>query len=215
MRDKSLYEKADLKKVEEYAHELAARIKASGFKPALVVGIESGGHLIGKIVANELYTDFETVRVRRKSSKLTHSNAMRRIIGTKRSRIRGLLLNFFFPLMNPRVENASIGRLDSKYRVLIVDDGVQTGKTMEVVKQILVRKGAKPENIKTAAVNVIGKKYRPDFFLTTKRIYWPWSATSPEYKAFRRWQTRERRLRQRQKHEKKLMHTPELRRVRV
>lgn len=204
MSDKIAYEKADLKRAQEYARMLAAQIKAAKFTPDLVVGVETGGHLIGKIIANELLADFDTLRVRRKSSKLTHSDIMRKTIGTRRSKIRGVVLNFLFPFMSPKVENASLAELSGNLRILIVDDGVQTGKTMEFVKKILIKKGARPENIKTAVVNVIGKKYRPDFVLTNKRIIWPWSVTHREYKVFRRWAKRERTLRQRKRQESKM-----------
>ena len=58
-------------------------------------------------------------------------------------------------------------------KILIVDDAVHSGKTLDVAKKYLLK--FKPDEIKTAALFYVDK-YLPDYFIGKGEMKYPWSS---------------------------------------
>lgn len=182
---------ATIREIRLFARQIARLANESGFFPNLVIGVEIGGHILGRLVAHELRVPLETVVVRRRTTSLMRSAIMRRIAKTRSGDTIGKLIDKFSNYGNISVKQSFEGEIKPNQKVLIVDDGTNTGRTMETVKKLLSQKGMHPHNIKTACVNAEGNSYKPDFFLTKKPIYWPWSVFSPNYDKFRKWRKKQ------------------------
>ncbi len=189
---KQIPEEVTIKRIRELAREIAIKVKKSNFNPDVVVGIEIGGQLLGRLIAHELKVPLETVIVRRKTTSLMRTTIMRKIAKTRGGKTIGKFVNMFSNLGERHVKRTFEGNVQEQQKILIVDDGTNTGKTMETTIKILLQKGGLRENIKTACVNAEGKKYKPNFYLTTKAIWWPWSTFSKYYPQFRKWRAKYR-----------------------
>uniref|UniRef100_A0A7J2TKI0 Phosphoribosyltransferase n=1 Tax=Archaeoglobus fulgidus TaxID=2234 RepID=A0A7J2TKI0_ARCFL len=139
--------------IEKLCRELARRIKKSGFKADAIVAIARGGWVPARILADildvrELY-----------SVKTEHWGIVATITG-KAQIIQPLNVKF-----------------DGK-KVLIVDDVVDTGETMNIVKEHVISLGAK--EVRTAVIDYKrSSSFVPDYFGAEmenwKWIVYPWS----------------------------------------
>jgi hypoxanthine phosphoribosyltransferase len=186
-------EEVTFRQIRQFSQRLARKVRDSNFMPDFVVGIEVGGHLLGNLVAHELGVPLETVVVRRRTTSLMRSSIVRRFYATRMGKTVGKVLDRLSNYGGRPVKKVFLGALREHQRILVVDDGTNTGKTMAAVKRVLLAKGAAEANIKTACVTAESAGYRPDFYLTVKPIYWPWSVFSRHYEVFRKWRKKQLR----------------------
>ncbi len=140
----------DWKKIWEMTLRLADQIVTSGFNPDAIVGILRGGYIISRIVADVLGTE-ELGVVEVKFYKGIGETAERPIITQ--------------PLMID-VRNKN---------VLIVDDVVDSGRTLEVVTEQVRLRGA--SQVRAAALFTKPRSIiKPDYFVeeTTNWVIFPW-----------------------------------------
>ena len=167
--------------------ELAAAVSASGFKPDLVVYIETGARLIAVSLCRELCVP---------------------AVGVRASRPGGGLKAFLAPLAArlPRCVKDRLRRWEERSRVhsatrrtitwpprfavagrrvLLVDDAADTGNTIATVRAGLVAHGVETSALRTAVLAATTAEGRRavDFFLFDYNCRMPWSADSRERRA--------------------------------
>lgn len=140
----------------DYGMKLASKILKSGKKFDIVIGIANGGLPPKLIVADELDLDSDNLRVKSYDEKIIGQQGEVELIRDINSDIKGK-------------------------HVLLVDDLVDSGKTMEFVVRHLMEKGA--ASVTTA---VFFKKptstHNPDFYVDTteKWVVFPWDKRATE-----------------------------------
>ncbi len=137
-------------KIYEMLVDLALRIRQSGFKPDLIVGVSRGGWAPGRILS-DLLENTHTANVK---------------------------IEFYIGIgktaRKPIVTQA-ISEDISKKHVLLVDDVADTGESLKVALDHVLARGA--GEVKTATVFYKPhSKFKPDFFAdsTSNWIIFPW-----------------------------------------
>jgi hypoxanthine phosphoribosyltransferase len=127
-------------------HALAATISKS-FKPQAVVGVAHGGVFVGGALSSALGCDFYPVRI------------------SRRSRDKGAA--------KPKLSGEMPAELKGK-RVLIVDDVVSSGDTLELATALALKVGAREVN--TAALVARPGGFAPGFCAlpTEALVVFPW-----------------------------------------
>lgn len=129
---------------------LAKKIKSSGYKPEVIVGVSRGGWPPARIMSDLL----ENPRV-----------ANMRVEFYKDIGVRS---------KKPRITQPVTSEVTGK-RVLVVDDVSDTGHSLKVVVSHLKRRGAKEVKVSTLYMKP-HSIFRPDFYAktTSKWIIFPW-----------------------------------------
>lgn len=166
--------------------EACSRLEAAaaGFNPDVVVGIATGG----VYVAEQMFVSVKHVTVRcRRSSSGTKDKAsgffavVRKMPLWMRNGLRRLearLLKRHSASTAVEISDDVVGVLANSDRILIVDDAVDSGKTLKAVSDI-IRNLVSTRNIAAAAIVVTTEAplQRPDFTLYDKGtlVRFPWS----------------------------------------
>jgi hypoxanthine phosphoribosyltransferase len=166
--------------------ELARRIRATGFRPDILVYVEEGARLPAEALCRELGLKAVPVVARRRGHGL-------------KKRLAPLVMLLPRALTNAlrRVEERSRvhaqGRRDVSWpndhewkgrSILLVDDAADTGGTLQAVKAELVRRGADATSLRTAvltATTPAGRR-QSDFYVLERNCVLPWSPDSKERK---------------------------------
>lgn len=157
------------------SRELGDLVKQS-YNPDLVVGITSGGILPTNEISKKTNISYSWLTARRD---INLKKTYEAVPDTLKPFIR-LYQGFLFITKKPSLIEE--GNFDCKgKKILIVDDTIHTGKTLEIVTKNLEKRGAK--QIKSAAINCINNNLA-DYFLTKGKIKFPWSKNSPYYNKF-------------------------------
>ena len=198
-----------------HSQRLTRLVQESGFSPDVVIGIQEGGTLPARIVADGLGIEMATIRVQRPASRVKHLPLVRLT-----ARYIGPYL-YKFPSLLRTVErlNRIPGRLVSTAqreplikateplvkdrRILVVDDFSCTGETFLEAERWLQALGAKAELIRTAAVIAppVGHRvitasgiwrtpiFYPSYVLATvpSFVCFPWSSNSRYYADYLNW----------------------------
>ncbi|MFH0971873.1 MAG: phosphoribosyltransferase family protein [Candidatus Micrarchaeota archaeon] len=138
-----------------YTQALANKIRSSGFRPDVVVAIKSGGSAIGRMIAKDFGVPIQEITVQRRASKLSLKDGMKPLIEA---------IKLF---QVPKLTEGTIGSFSNK-KVLIVDNSVTTGQTVEIARRHLMERGVTTGDIRTASLYYLrGLKNRtpPDFYL--------------------------------------------------
>ena len=135
--------------IDEMLNKIAERVKESGFKPDVILGVSKGGIIPAAILSDRLGVDSDIIGVRYYKS---IGRVMRR----------------------PEIlRHVSIG-LRGK-RVLVIDDVADTGHSLQLVVRYVRKRGA--EKVMTCTLHY--KPWaiiKPDYFLTETKawIIYPW-----------------------------------------
>ncbi len=171
--------------LDDYAFSAACRsleeaVRAGGFAPDLVLGIESGG----RYVAERMFAGVPHAYVAmRRPSTAGKEGVMRALVRHLPRCVNDVLRVLEARLLGLRrpVPRTYYGPLPdglgSAGRVLVVDDAVDSGATMLAVCEAVVR--AFPHvQLRSAAVTVTTPKplIMPDFHIHNSLIRFPWSA---------------------------------------
>lgn len=164
---------------------LASRVVADGYMPGLLVGIKSGG----EYVAEEMSASFPDallafVELRRPSS-ARKGRGVARFLSHLPLKVLDLLRMAESRMLSlrprplcPRIEISSELRRQLPARVLVVDDAIDSGITMQAVVEALRR--ARPDvEVRTAVITVTTShpSVRADYTLYNNHtlIRFPWS----------------------------------------
>ncbi|MBU1198976.1 MAG: phosphoribosyltransferase [Nanoarchaeota archaeon] len=150
-------QKISFEEVSRLCHALAEKVEKNGFKPDLIVGISRGGWVPASLVSDFLNVGF-VVSVGVKSYAA---------VGVKKQPIIRENLGMDIQNMN----------------VLVVDDIVDTGETLKLIKDHLEDLGA--SEIKSVVMHLKPwAKIKPDYFVeeTTNWPVYPWESAEDERK---------------------------------
>lgn len=158
------------------SRELADLVQQT-YSPDLVVAIASGGILPAKEVSKRLERRYGEVVIRRDIDLREMYDSTPKILKPFVKLYQGYL----FMSTQPTILQEGDFNCDGK-NILLVDDMVHTGKTIQIAKENLLGRGAK--QVKSAAINYVNGAL-PDYFLMKGRIKFPWSKNSSDYEQFR------------------------------
>ena len=167
--------------------ELATAVSASGFRPDLIVYVETGARLVAAALSRELSVPAAGVCASRPGGglKVLLAPLAARLPKGVRDRLRRWE-------ERSRVHGATRRKIEwpphvsvSGRRVLLVDDAADTGNTIAAVRAELVALGAEASASRTAvlAATTAAGRREVDFFLFDCNCRMPWSADSRERRA--------------------------------
>ena len=157
------------------SRELADLVKQT-YTPDFIVAIASGGILPAKEVSKRLERSYGEIVIRRDIDLRETYNSTPNILKPFVKLYQGYLFMSTQPTILQEGDFTCQGR-----KILLVDDMVHTGKTIQIAKDNLFERGAK--EVKSAAINYVNGAL-PDYFLMKGRIKFPWSKNSADYKRF-------------------------------
>jgi hypoxanthine phosphoribosyltransferase len=175
------------------ARSLADLARKKNGVPDMVIGIANGGTLLAYLVAQALGCPLKIVAVQRQGSII-------------KQRLRPIIDFFHVPpswILNPLVrplwsvfQRKTSGLVENKSSfdfsvegqdILLVDDCVESGRTIEYIKPRLAGAGAR--RITLAVISVVGleragRVVEPEILLTRVFQFYPWSNNSPHHGAY-------------------------------
>ncbi|MEE9412974.1 MAG: phosphoribosyltransferase [Methylococcales bacterium] len=184
----------------DLSHELAIRANQTGVQFEEVVGVANGARLPAAVIADSLGLPYQMLTIRRKWSVVNSYLARFSFV------VRFFSAWYSIPILNYpliRVINRMNGLSgnninDNQYsfngrkHILIVDDALQSGITIQAVKKIIRNDNEKCKVV--VAVISWGllatteeKVVTPDIYINRKIQHFPWSVNSPYYKEYQKW----------------------------
>lgn len=171
-------------------------IATSGFRPECVIGIESGG----RFVAEKIFTQIphEYIRLQRPSTSAktgfvktiirllpkTLNNYLRKVEARRLSAKFKRLASkpgYIEQQISQKLKSLDIPNIRHFNRILIVDDAIDSGMTMEAVCRAIC-KAYPAVDIRTAVITTTEPNplHKPDYTIYNNRtlIRFPWSADS-------------------------------------
>ncbi|WP_044339931.1 phosphoribosyltransferase [Rossellomorea aquimaris] len=186
------YLELSVKNIIDLSHDLYKDVESTEFIPDAIIFIETGGYLIGKEIAKGFNLPLHSVKISRKGNKtkkrLTAFLAL--LPKSIKNILRKIEFNSGFHDKNSirEIERLDLPDLSKVENVLIVDDSIDTGHTINSLKEFLINKNEKL-NIKVAGLNVFTKSkevVQTDYFIYTDSIIiYPWSVDSKFYKEYK------------------------------
>lgn len=180
-------EDVSLAKLRSYSHELALKVKDSGYVPDHVLCVERAGLLVGYEIASFFECSISGIY----SSRSGHSlkSKAKIILRYLPRAVTHLLRNIEFKSKVHEVKKDRHVYIESQLppkgkSILLVDDAIDTGYSLKAVLDFLITKGYCRRDIKTAVLtttqnNVICKA---DISLFDQVSFaFPWSYDSKEY----------------------------------
>ncbi|MEB0773484.1 phosphoribosyltransferase [Citrobacter portucalensis] len=173
--------------------ELAEKVKES-YQPEVIVGIATGGLFVAQILSEQMNIPLVVVKKQRPMTKIKNkihldlvlkkipyvvSNILR-VLETKFNeyRFEKNKSNISYSDISVEWIEGSFTSLSSFNKILIVDDSIDSGKTLYLVKQFIKMNLGHKVEIKMAVLNQTFKNplVNPDFLLDKNVIYrFPWS----------------------------------------
>lgn len=173
--------------------ELAEKVKES-YQPEVIVGIATGGLFVAQILSEQMNIPLVVVKKQRPMTKIKNkirldlflkkfpyvvSNILR-VLETKFNEYRFEKNKSNISYSDVSVEwiEGTFTSLSSFNKILIVDDSIDSGKTLYLVKQFIKMNLDDNVEIKMAVLNQTFKNplVNPDFLLDKNVIYrFPWS----------------------------------------
>lgn len=192
--DKSVYnqemDKIDLKKAINLSHQLAIIVERD-FVPDVIITIKNGGILPGVEISEKLGKPLLEIDIRR----IIDDTFEKRYSGASENTRKMISKDFneVWFATDPKI--VKVDKLDLKdKKVLLVDDAVHTGKTLDIAKSYLST--FKPWFIKTAAL-FYADKYVPDYVLGHGEKQYPWSTWAKfneKYKVYEEYLKKHKRV---------------------
>jgi len=158
------------------SRELADLVKQT-YSPDLVVAIAAGGVLPANEISKTLNVNYSQLTIRRNIDlHETYQSVPRALLPFIK-----LYHGYLFITIPPTLIEEGDFICDGM-DVLLVDDMIHTGKTLQMAIDNLQQRGAR--QIKSAAISYVNG-ISPDYFIMNGRIKFPWSKNSPYYKRFK------------------------------
>jgi hypoxanthine phosphoribosyltransferase len=166
------------------ADELAARVRAAGFEPDLIIYIETGARLLAGELAPRFGVPVRPVWVRRGGHGLKARLAplVARLPVGMRDWLRRVEERSGIHRLTPRTTTLP-GDLHLEHRrVLLVDDAADTGRTIAAARALVLARGAASADVRTAVLAATTPRARAavDYFVVDRNCRMPWSADSDE-----------------------------------
>lgn len=172
----------------DHSKELARQITETGFDPESVVGIANGGIVPARIVSDCLECPMVTVHVERPLTGMKQGLGLQRLPKWAKNFLRRAeMLLGFYRIMERRTIKSTSGPL-SPGKCVIVDDSLDTGRTVAAVIQHLAKHAGTPRNdIRIAVLTQIFDDAHPPadhHIFRNVNFCFPWSMDSQEYHKF-------------------------------
>jgi hypoxanthine-guanine phosphoribosyltransferase len=183
---------------QELSHELGERLLRISSGRRMLVGIANGALMMTSIIADDLGLPMRMVSVRRRGS----------AIKDKLQRIPGLVA-IASAWYQTRMLNAPLRKVMEKFtkldikggsglqgdfppRVVILDDVIETGQSINLVRDLLTEQGVKDIIVAVLIWSKVSDEYSdlkvpPDIYIGRKVQHFPWSLNSPYYKEYMNW----------------------------
>jgi uncharacterized protein len=184
-----------LEQAAELSRDLARQVSDSGFDPDLVLGIANGGAHPALIVAETLGLPCQLYRVQRSSTGFKQALAFaRRPLRSRLLRRPARLVSRYLDrrLSRTRPVGRSVLKDIEGKRVLLVDDCIDTGASIALVRSLLEDRCA--AEVRTAVLSWMTKHdsvrmnaVEPDYHLLRALPAYPWSLENPDFARFRKW----------------------------
>jgi|GEM_PF-1578452 len=181
---------------------LADEVRDSGYEIDAIVGIANGALLPTRVIADALGMPCEFVRYRRQGS--TIKRRLGKIPGLRqfvtwiygfRSIAKRLapVIDKFNTLDTDASSDAETpADLPGSGRVLLVDDAIDSGQSIQIAREKLYQRGA--SEVRTVVITWSDKhdsagKYDvvPEYFLNRRVQHYPWSENNSELKLYQGW----------------------------
>lgn len=171
-------------RVKECCHQLGKEIIQTGFNPDLVLGVKTGGAELARFLHplfSASHLDYCSIK---RESKNSRANKFKKHLKKFPRPVLNLLrimeAKFFFRSKErTHIEEVILPEGIEKYsRILIVDDAIDTGATINSLINELESKNNKSEiRVAVFTVTLTDPSIRPDFTLFDKNILlrFPWS----------------------------------------
>jgi hypoxanthine phosphoribosyltransferase len=177
------------------ALQLARQIRNAEVRPDLVIGVANGGVYPAFYIAEELGVPLRIYRVFRTSARLKEQFAFLR--KALRSRLLRPLIRWLTHFVDATMLSVAGGpdtlhdHVADKH-VLVVDDCIDSGASMHLVRSKLIERGAAQVSIAVLCWtdrfdSVKRHGVAPDFVLVRRLDSYPWSADNPEFLRFKAW----------------------------
>jgi hypoxanthine phosphoribosyltransferase len=154
-------------KMQSYCNQLAEKVRAV-YSPDLIVAIAAGGTVPGELISRNLGIPIAHITIRRNIQihRMYHKDPW-----LQRS-LWSLYHHYLFQTTKPEVFTEITADLSGK-RILLVDDTIHTGATLDVAKAYFNKKAVL--DIQIATLAYVSDKV-PDFSVLPKGNYcFPWS----------------------------------------
>ena len=165
------------------ADELAARVRADGFRPDIVLYVETGARLLAHELAPRLGAPIVPMWVRRGGSGLKQIVApvAARLPVWVRDGLRKLEERTGVHRVTSRVAALPAGVTLAGKKVLLLDDAADTGRTIQVARERVTKEGGAAEvKVAVLAATTPAGRAEVDFFVLEKNSRMPWSSDSDE-----------------------------------
>lgn len=174
---------------------LADKVNESCFAPDLVIGVLTGGGYVGREVYKNIHSDttiYKEIKLQRGSTKTKKKLQMEKIL----SKLSYSILNWMRIMEVKLLEQKSKIVKPKRYgnvtfdhetenmlrkgnkKILIIDDCIDTGMTLKIIKDIIIKKFGKTLDIKIAVITIAHNHpvIRPDYYLYDRvLIRFPWA----------------------------------------
>ena len=173
------------------AAALRQQVDAAGFEPTCLVYLETGGRLLAAELSKQFNVGVVPLSIHRHGMefKIRLARLLVRLPTPVKNALRQWEVRQAWRRQGRQRDSGEIARVDlTGARVLIVDDAVDTGFSVRTARNWAIAMGAKPAEIKIAALTVtmdLGKGL-PDFALYYQICRFPWSSDSAERDAYQR-----------------------------
>lgn len=164
------------------------------YQPQIIVGIATGGQYVAQILSREMNIPLVIVKKQRPMTRVKNKirldvilkkipyavTNLLRVLETKFNEYMYEKNKLHMPHNNTPVEwvTGDFTRLREYRKILIVDDSIDSGNTLSIVKDFIARNMDDDVEVKTAVLNQTFKNplIKPDFLLDANVIYrFPWS----------------------------------------
>jgi hypoxanthine phosphoribosyltransferase len=181
-------EDIDLLKLKDLSFDLAKKVNELGFKPQHILYIERAGLFIAHEIASYFRCPFSGIYANRAGTKI--KSKIKFILRYLPRSITHLLLQIELRSNVHSVKKERNVNMEEKLpskdlNVLLVDDAVDTGFSLNAVLEFLRNNGYVSDKMKTAVLTTTQKNpiFRPDITLFEQITFaFPWSYDSREYK---------------------------------
>ena len=170
----------------DLSRQLADTVTASGFQPDCIVYLERGGRMLAAELCRELGVGAVPLYTNRRGA------GIKRRLGGVASRLPGGLNDLLRQMESRwlsgylRPSAVEVVERDVRLhgaRVLIVDDAVDTGASVDVARAWILSQGADMAAVRVASITVTSDRARSevDFHVHVGLCRFPWSPDSAEH----------------------------------
>ena len=179
-----------------------ARIREQDYIPDIIIGVLTGGGYVGRKVFKEFEAFnqpifYKEIKLQRKSTKAKSDSKVRKIFKILPYSVLNIMRILEMELLELKakfVKPSRCGTIDldeetiallkhGGMKVLLVDDAIDTGMTLKIVKNFLVNQFNETNDIKIAVVTSTNRHpvMEADFFLYNRvLIRFPWASDVKE-----------------------------------